>query len=269
MCRYSFQAWFKLYRVCLLLLLLGTSNFVQAQNINTGSSDSFYGEAEVFEVSNAKLRKLKFGDYYVVKAKAPWITSTTHKTHRKYEENIERQKFSFTLVNGKSQSAQVKAQHAKTLLYRESGGFLTEALTGIESSSYEGIYDSSNLSASVSIINDTPQSWKLILEEIPIDSNKTYIKGSLTNGTRTIDIKQTGFGKFDIVEQKYIELSPLRYEFIEDGEFLGAFKVDYQNYATQFFFKAGLESITQLILAASMTCIKQTDYTYRFEPAPK
>lgn len=251
-----------------LMLFSMSSFFVGGQNITIAIKDSLSDKAEKYNIQSVKLKKLRFGEYSVVKARPGWITSTTHTTHKTYEENISHQKISFILVKGKTAYVQIEATFSKISQYRQSGGFLFQALTGIESGNYESLNNSSNLSASISTNNDKIKPWNLLLEETPIDGGETLIEGSLGNGVRTIYIKLVSVGKFDY-DVEFIDVSPLRYEFTENEQSLGAMQVANQNYATSFLFKANLEPTIQMILAASMTLIRYTEYGLRFEPLRK
>ena len=265
MAGYLIQYRFRSNTYWLLVLFLITSFFVLAQNNTIIISDSLTVAAEKYNIRNVKLKKFKFGEYAVVKAKAPWITSTAHTTYKTYEEDIARQKFSFILTNNKSDSAQVKALITEITQYRQSGGFLLEATTGIESANYEGLNNPSNLSASISINNKT-EPWHLLLEETPImNDGKNMIKGTLSNGLRIIDIVQVYFdkeGTYNIDATS--SYPPIRYEFIENGISLGAIRREYGS-NPYFLFKFNLEPTMKLILAATMISIMETEYIYRFQ----
>ncbi len=248
----------------LLILFSITSCFVQAQNKSLIINDSL-SNAESFDVRNVKLKTFKFDEYTVVKAKVPWITNTAHKTYKTHEENIDHQKFSFTLVNKKSDVAEVEAMFTKTSQYRQSGGFLFEALTGVETTNYEDLNNTSNLSASIIINNNKTGPWNLVLEETPNIHGENRIKGRLGNGMRFIDIVQVYFDKEGTyVIDDTLSYPPIRYEFVENGQSIGAFRREY-NLNSNFLFNTNLESTLKMILAASMISILQTEYCYRFQ----
>jgi hypothetical protein len=265
--KYLFIARFESNTIWLLILFSIISFLVQAQNKNIIISDSLSITAEKYNIKRGKLKKFKFGEYYIVKARPPWGTTTSHTTYKTYEENISRQKYSFTLVDKESRNfAVVKALNTEISKYRQTGGFLFQAVTGIESTNYEGLNNSLNLSATISINSNNAESWNLHLEETPIEDGEKTIMGTLSNGKRTIDIVQVYFDKdgtyyFDDT----LLYPPNRFEFIQNGQSLGAVRIEY-NFNTQFWFKPNLESTIKLVLAASMTTIGESNLGLRVQP---
>jgi len=253
----------------LVSILFSIISFIaQSQNKNIVIYDSLPITSEKYNVIGTKLKKLKFGEFIVVKAKPIWIKSTTHNTHKTYEENIERKKFSFTLVNTKSESAEVKAVYEEISRYQQTGGFLLQATTGLETTNYEGLNNFSNVSASISL-NNNSEHWYLILEEVLYNNSESIVKGSIGNDERIIDIEQVYFDK-DRTYVAYDSLSyaAIRFEFIENNQSLGAMRKEW-NLSTDFWFRANLESSLKLIIAATMTVINETEFSYRFKPTRK
>ena len=238
--------------------------FSHAQNNNIIISDSLTEKAEKYNFDRAKIKKFKFGEYRVIKAKGNWISSTSHATYKTYEENIDRNKFSFILINNSLDSAKVKALFTKISQYRKSGGFLLQALTGIESSNYEGLNNSSSFAATIVTTKDQKITWNLLMKETPDKDGKYHIQGSLSNGVQTIYIAQIGFGKVIVIKKRFVTQSPVRYEFIEHEQSLSALRIDW-DFSTSLWFKPYLEPNLKLILAAAMTSITQTEFGFRFD----
>jgi len=271
--RYLFILRFESNTNWLLMLFLLTSFLVHGQNKNIVINDSLSSTAEKYNLNpTSKLKNIMFGDYHIIKARPKWIISTSHTTYKSYEENISRQKFSFTLVNEKSDFAKVKAIDTEISKYNQTSGldgFLFQAATGIESTNYEGLGNSLNLSATISINGNKTDSWYLYLEEIPINDGETTIIGTLANGKRIIDIVQVYFDKDGTYNfEDTLSYPPNRFEFIQKGQSLGALRIEY-NFNTQFWFRPNLDSTTKLVLAASMTSIGQSYLGLRLKPTFK
>ncbi len=272
--RYLF-IWFESNTNWLLLLFLITSFLVHGQNKNIIISDSLSSIVEKYNIDIwQKLKKTKFGEYHIIKARDKWITSVSHTTRRSYEEDISRQKFSFTLVNEKSDFAKVKAIDTEISKYNQTsglGGFLFQAATGIESTKYEGLGNSLKLSATISINGDETDPWKLHLEETIISDGETTVIGTITNGKRIIDIVQVYFDKDGTYYGDW-SYPPKRFEFIKNEQSIGVIRIKYTKpdfwfeYDTQFWFRPNLEPTIKLVLAASMTTIAKSYFGQRMEP---
>ncbi|MCE4566107.1 hypothetical protein INQ51_17440 [Maribellus sp. CM-23] len=206
-----------------------------------------------------KVAKYKFGEYAVTESKNGWTTS-----HGKSnfwgtrEESTTRNKFSFTLGDGKSNTARVNAATDVKVQLKNS----LELFSGFYLGDDELQLAEHNFSASIILNNDTTRLWLLFMKKSVGTESDEPGGAVLTNGQRKILIVSATSEQ----EGKRGQMLPARgYQFREGEQTLSA--IQYlgggmlgMNKSIVWLHK-GLDEDTKLVLAAAMTALLQKEMT--------
>ena len=248
-----------LFRNGILCLLLTSAMVTRAQK-DIVISDSLAANAEKLNVKMGtqnfgKIWKFRFGDYAVVSSKMGWNTTTTKgNLFNTKTESKSTEKFSFVLANKTNDSARVNA--ANNIVVQSLQHI--EILPGFSWGTDVVLKEDRNFSAFITINRDTSEVWALLMNVAKEINSGDSHEAFLTNGKRKIIIAPAS-SKTKGGDTRTIPA--LGYEFIENGEALGAV----QYYGGGAFglnknivwLHKGPDEKMKLVLAAAMTALLQ------------
>lgn len=171
------------------------------------------------------------------------VITSDFKTHRDHEETRVKFKVALDLAGDDSSTASAKGQLKKIFTYQEYTNFFDELLyltTEIESSTTLNWQSQTVFTATV-VTSFNPQLQWTLHFETATGADAPPGQGSLSNGVRTMSIIQTNYPG-----GKGMESVASRFEFVENGQSLGAMSAD------EYRFRPGLETETKLLLATAM-----------------
>jgi len=243
---------------CVALLLASFTCSLAQKSIVI--SDSLAVQADKFPVKTGNawpwnVYNFSFGDYAIASSKAGWRsgTSKTNLLGTKSQSKSS-QKFSFVLTNKTTDTVEVNAVYNCTLQELRQ----TELFPSFYIGNDELLEQRANFTAFISLNGDTSTTRVLYIIAISGSSVANKYDAFLTNRERTIFLSNTSADKNTGKERV---LSALGYEFVENGQSLGA--VQYFgggmlgiNKKVIWMHKA-LDAKMKLILAAAMTAIMQ------------
>lgn len=209
---------FRIYILCLLLLI---AKITEAQK-DIIISDSLAANSEKLNVKMGtqwmgKIWKFHFGDYAVVSSKMGWTTTSTKgNLFNTKTENKSTEKFSFVLVNKKTNDS-AKVNAANNIVVQSLKEI--EILPHFSWGSNELLQESRNFSAFITVNGDTSETWALFMNVTRGKNNEGSYDAFLTNGERKILLSSTSSNKNGGDKRS---LPALGYESIENGQSLSA-----------------------------------------------
>lgn len=248
-----------LIKTAIICLLVLSASFSQAQK-NIVISQSLDANNEALKVKLGgqwigKVWKIRFGEYAVVSSKLGWTTTTTRSNFfNTRTESKSTNKFSFVLAGKAPDSAQVNA--ASNMQVRALQEI--EIFPNFSWGSNAVLQETNNFSAFITVNNDSTETWALLMNVTYGQNALEKYEAFLTNGDRRIAITPTSSNKLGTDNRPWPALG---YEFIEDGEAIGALQ----------YFGGGLLGVNKnivwlhkdvpekmkLVLAAAMTSVLQ------------
>jgi hypothetical protein len=219
-------------------------------------SDSLAGHADKLAVKKGaswlgRIAAWRFGDYAVVSSKSDGTGTETRSNLLNTEtESRSTEKFSFVLTNRTGDSARVKAAH--NVMVQELRGLRLGR--GFSLGSDEVVRESDNFAAVITINRDTTETWGLLMGVRRSNTQDEY-EAILTNGERRLVVSGASSnraGHHDV-------LPALGYEFIENGQSLGALQFFSGSFGNPYavWIDRRLDARMKLVLAAAMTAALQ------------
>lgn len=205
MCKIRFPG---LFITMLIVININAQNIVVSQNLSNNSEPL---KVKMGAQGFGKIGKWKFGEYSVVSSKAGW-TKTTSKSNlfNTKSESKTTQKFTFIMCNKESDSALVNA--AKNVEIKEVQGF--ELFPNFRLGENEVKLSANNFTASITINNDTTDTWVLLMNSERGSESENTGEAILTNGITKYLIFSASSNSNGTDKRK---IPAIGYEFRENG----------------------------------------------------
>ena len=265
----------KVLRAVLLLAGLLAALPATAAHKNIAISDTLTANADQLKVKMGAqwlgIHKWRFGDYAVLSSKSKGTTTESKSNFWKTKSSTtSSNSFKFILGNKTTDSAFVHA----TQEMKEQSQHPLKVTESVGLGSEERMFESNTFTATITINHDTTSTWTLHMggSSIPAQNGNTEVplayKMMLTQGERNIALKfvtSRPFGEAarssSFFSKVGSSLSPpaMGYEFIEDGQSLGAVQFNSEGLGGAYTFfvwiRRDLDARTSLMLASAMTAV--------------